>query len=42
MSRLSFSPAAREDLIDIFDYISKDGPEAARRFVNKLMNYAGA
>jgi toxin ParE1/3/4 len=36
MSRLFFSPSAREDLDDIFDYIVKDNPTAAVRFVGKL------
>lgn len=36
MNRLFFSPAAREDLDDIFDYIASDNPVAAGRFVGVL------
>jgi toxin ParE1/3/4 len=36
MSRLFFSPSAREDLDGILDYIAKDNPTAAGRFVGKL------
>lgn len=31
MSRFVLTPAAREDLVEIFEYISKDSPDAARR-----------
>jgi plasmid stabilization system protein ParE len=36
MSRLFFSPSAREDLDRIFDYIAHDNPTAAGHFVGKL------
>lgn len=36
MSRLEFSPAAREDLIEIGDYIARDSVPNARRFVARL------
>ena len=31
MSRFVLTPAAREDLAEIFEYISRDSPGAARR-----------
>lgn len=36
MSRLFFSPSAREDLNSIFDHIANDNPTAAGHFVGKL------
>lgn len=37
MAALVFSPKSRQDLLDIGDYIAKDSPANARRFVGKLM-----
>lgn len=37
MTPVSFSPRARQDLLDIGDYIAKDSLTNARRFVAKLM-----
>ena len=36
MSSCVFSPPARQDLIDIHDYIARDDVEAALRFVQRL------
>ncbi|HEX4961151.1 MAG TPA: type II toxin-antitoxin system RelE/ParE family toxin [Thermoanaerobaculia bacterium] len=36
MSRFVLTPAAREDLVEIYDYISKDSPNAARRVLAEL------
>ena len=36
MSRCSLTPAARADLQQIHDYIAKDNPAAALRFVDQL------
>lgn len=40
MSRYLLSPEAREDLLEIRDYISKDNPEAARRVIVRLRDAA--
>jgi toxin ParE1/3/4 len=37
MVDVTFSPKARQDLLDIGDYIAKDSRANARRFVDKLM-----
>ncbi len=37
MARLTFSPKARQDLLDIGDYIARDSRAKARRFVGELM-----
>jgi toxin ParE1/3/4 len=37
MASLVFSPQARQDLLDIGDYIARDSRETARRFVGKLV-----
>ena len=37
MAAVTFSPKSRQDLLDIGDYIAKDGRANARRFVGKLM-----
>lgn len=37
MSPVSFSPRARQDLIDIGDFIARDSRINARRFVAKLI-----
>jgi toxin ParE1/3/4 len=37
MASVTFSPKARQDLLDIGDYIAKDSRANARRFVAKLM-----
>ena len=37
MASVTFSPKSRQDLLDIGDYIAKDGRANARRFVGKLM-----
>jgi toxin ParE1/3/4 len=36
MHPVSFSPKARQDLLDIGDYIAKDSRANARRFLGKL------
>lgn len=36
MSRFVLTPAARADLTEIFDYISQDNPNAARRVLAEL------
>lgn len=38
MLAVRFSPKARQDLIDIGDYIAQDSQANARRFVLKLMD----
>jgi len=38
MVAVTFSPKSRQDLFDIGDYIAKNSPASARRFVSKLMN----
>lgn len=38
MAAVTFSPKSRQDLLDIGDYIAKDSPINARRFVGKLMD----
>lgn len=38
MAPVTFSPKARQDLIEIGDYIAKDHPANARRFVGKLVD----
>lgn len=38
MAAVTFSPKSRQDLLDIGDYIAKDGPANARRFVRKLID----
>ncbi len=35
MGRLTFSPSARQDLSDIFDYIARDKPVAATNWIDK-------
>lgn len=37
MSAVSFSPKARQDLLDIGDYIARHSPANARRFVTRLI-----
>lgn len=37
MAAVTFSPKAKQDLLDIGDYIAKDSLANARRFVGKLM-----
>jgi plasmid stabilization system protein ParE len=36
MSRFVLTPAAREDLLEIVDYIREDSPDAAQRVLRKL------
>jgi plasmid stabilization system protein ParE len=36
VSRYIFSPEARQDLIDIWDYIAQDNPAAATRVVDAI------
>lgn len=36
MSRFVLTPAARADLLDIFDYIAQDNPDAARRVISEI------
>jgi plasmid stabilization system protein ParE len=42
MAPVAFSPRARQDLLDIGDYIPKDSLANARRFVANLMEQAAA
>ena len=37
MTKVTFSPKSRQDLLDIGDYLAKDSRANARRFVGKLM-----
>ena len=37
MTKVTFSPKSRQDLLDIGDHIAKDSRANARRFVGKLM-----
>ena len=36
MPQLVFSPSARQDLSDIFDYIARDKPQAARDWIETI------
>jgi plasmid stabilization system protein ParE len=36
MNCFVLTPAARADLLDIFDYISQDNPDAARRVLHEI------
>ena len=36
-----YLPAAEQDLLDIVDYIARDNPPAARRFVDRLDQVVG-
>ena len=36
MAAVTFSPKSRQDLVDIGDYVAKDSPANARRFLDKL------
>jgi toxin ParE1/3/4 len=36
MPALIFAPSARQDLLDIFDYIARDKPIAAANWVDKI------
>lgn len=36
MTAVAFSPKSRQDLLDIGDFIAKDSPANARRFVSRL------
>ena len=36
MGKLLFAPAARDDLVDIFDYISRDKPAAAANWIDTI------
>ena len=36
MNRCTYSPAARLDLIELHDYIARDRPAAAARFIDRL------
>jgi toxin ParE1/3/4 len=38
MASVTFSPKARQDLIDIGDYIARDSRANARRFITKLQD----
>jgi len=38
MAPVTFSPRSRLDLLDIGDFIAKDSPANARRFVSKLID----
>ncbi|ACV36211.1 type II toxin-antitoxin system RelE/ParE family toxin [Accumulibacter sp.] len=37
MVAVTFSPKSRQDILDIGDYIAKDSPANARRFVGQLI-----
>ena len=41
MSRFSLTPAAREDLVEIVDFLRKENPDAARRVLRKLRETMG-
>jgi len=34
--KISFEPAARDELADIFEWIAKDNPSAARRLIARI------
>ena len=36
MAKLVFAPAAQQDLVDIFDYIARDKPNAAANWVDTI------
>jgi len=36
MAKLVFAPSARQDLSDVFDYIARDKPIAAAKWVDKI------
>jgi len=36
MSSYHLTPSARQDVLDIYDYIAADNPDAADRFVEEL------
>lgn len=36
MASLFFAPSARQDLLDIFDYIARDKPTAAANWIDKI------
>ena len=36
MSALIFAPSARQDLLDIFDYMARDNPIAAANWIDKI------
>jgi toxin ParE1/3/4 len=36
MAKLTISPSARQDLMDIFDYIARDKPIAASRWIDSI------
>ena len=36
MPALIFAPSARQDLLDIFDYIARDKPVAAANWIDKI------
>ena len=38
MAAVTFSPKSRQDLLDIGNYIAKDSPANARRFIGKLID----
>jgi toxin ParE1/3/4 len=38
---LRYLPAAEQDLLDILDYITRDDPDAARRFVDRVEQGVG-
>ena len=38
---LRYLPAAEQDLLDVLDYIARDDPHAARRFVDRIDQAVG-
>ncbi|MFI5339892.1 MAG: type II toxin-antitoxin system RelE/ParE family toxin [Candidatus Methylomirabilales bacterium] len=38
---LRYLPAAEQDLLDILDYIARDNPDVARRFVDRVDQAVG-
>ena len=41
MPALIFAPSARQDLLDIFDYIARDKPTAAANWIDKIEEKCG-
>lgn len=39
--KISFEPAARDELNDIFEWIAKDSPGAARRLIRRIEEKIG-
>ncbi len=41
MRRFSLTPEARDDLVNIQDYIAQDNPQAAARVINEMFEHFG-